>query len=82
MRDYTTTLRINSIELFKPVDNTIDRTGFEPPMNKDPMSVLWIKLLIYIPNSKMTSLDFTPLRHYYDESLKRQFIVIENIDEQ
>ena len=40
MRDYTTTLRINSIELLKPVDNTIDRTGFEPPMNKDPMSVL------------------------------------------
>ena len=39
-RDYTTTLRINSIELLKPVDNTIDRTGFEPPMNKDPMSVL------------------------------------------
>ena len=80
MRDYTTTLRINSIELLKPVDNTIDRTGFEPPMNKDPMSVLWIKLLIFLLIPRWQILP--PLTHYYDESLMRQFILIENIDEQ
>jgi len=36
-RDFTTTLRINSIELIKPVDQTIDRAGFEPPLNKNPL---------------------------------------------
>merc|ERR1711994_1054877 len=39
-RDHTTTLRINSIELIKPVDQTIDRSGFERPLNKDPMNGL------------------------------------------
>ena len=82
MRDYTTTLRINSIELLKAVDNSIDRTGFEPPMNKDPMSVLWIKMLIFLPIPRNDRLNFTPSMHYNDEILKRQFIVIENIDEQ
>ena len=28
-REYTTTLRINKIELLKPIDETEDRTGFE-----------------------------------------------------
>jgi len=40
IRDCTTTLRINSIELLKAVDNTIDRAGFEPPLNKNPLSGL------------------------------------------
>ena len=40
IRDCTTTLRINSIELLKAVDNTIDRAGFEPPLNKNPLSAL------------------------------------------
>ena len=38
IRDYTTTLRINSIELLKPVDKTIDRAGFEKPLNKNPLN--------------------------------------------
>ena len=37
-RDHTTTLRINSIELIKPVDETIDRAGFEKPININPLS--------------------------------------------
>jgi len=37
-RDHTTTLRINSIELVKPVDKTIDRAGFEKPLNINPLS--------------------------------------------
>lgn len=37
-RDFTTTLRINSIELIKPVDKTVDRAGFEPPLNKNPLN--------------------------------------------
>ena len=32
-REYTTTLRINKIELLKPVDDTMDRMGFEKPLN-------------------------------------------------
>merc|ERR1739844_867715 len=32
-REYTTTLRINKIELLKPVDDTTDRMGFEKPLN-------------------------------------------------
>jgi len=36
MRDTTTTLRINKIELLKPVDGTEDRLGFEKPNNKYP----------------------------------------------
>ena len=36
MRDTTTTLRINKIELLKPVDETEDRLGFEKPNNKYP----------------------------------------------
>lgn len=39
-RDFTTTLRINSIELIKPIDRTIDRAGFEPPLNKNPLNGL------------------------------------------
>ena len=38
IRDYTTTLRINSIELLKPVDKTIDRAGYEKPLNKNPLN--------------------------------------------
>lgn len=38
-RDYTTTLRINSVELLKPVNETMDRAGFEKPYNKDPLNV-------------------------------------------
>merc|ERR1711997_72748 len=37
-RDFTTTLRINSIELLKPVDKTVDRAGFEKPLNINPLS--------------------------------------------
>lgn len=36
-REYQTTLRINQVEVVKKVDETTDRTGFEPPSNNDPM---------------------------------------------
>jgi large subunit ribosomal protein L21 len=32
-REYQTTLRINHIEIVKKIDETLDRTGFEPPTN-------------------------------------------------
>jgi len=35
-REYNTTIRINSIDLLKPVDQTLDRSGFEPLYNQDP----------------------------------------------
>jgi len=35
-RNYNTTLRINSIDLVKAVDETLDRSGFEPLYNSDP----------------------------------------------
>jgi len=35
-RDYNTTIRINSIDLLKPIDQTLDRSGFEPLYNSDP----------------------------------------------
>ena len=34
IRDTSTTLRINKIELLQPVDETSDRLGFEKPNNK------------------------------------------------
>jgi len=39
-RAYNTTLRINSIDLLKPVDQTLDRTGFEPLQNQNPLTLL------------------------------------------
>ena len=36
-REYQTTLRINKIEILKNVDKSLDRSGFEPPRNNDPM---------------------------------------------
>jgi large subunit ribosomal protein L21 len=32
-REYQTTLRINHIKIVKKIDETLDRTGFEPPTN-------------------------------------------------
>lgn len=43
MRHYTTTLRINSIDLLKPVDQTEDRSGFEPHFNPNPLAPIDIK---------------------------------------
>ena len=34
-RQYNTTLRINSIDLTKPIDSAQDRSGFEPLYNTD-----------------------------------------------
>ena len=34
-RNYNTTLRINSIDLTKPIDSAQDRSGFEPLYNTD-----------------------------------------------
>jgi len=39
-RQFNTTLRINSIDLLKPVDQTVDRSGFEPMFNTDPLAPL------------------------------------------
>ena len=36
-REYQTTLRINQIDVVRKVDETTDRSGFEPPSNKDPL---------------------------------------------
>jgi large subunit ribosomal protein L21 len=37
-REYQTTLRINHIEIVKKIDETLDRTGFEPPTNTNPLN--------------------------------------------